>query len=118
MLDEPIKTEFMDLLSGSFLAAVFVWIWMSALGLLDLQQTAFQIQIALFIMQHIFFGIGSFTASYIVSRKTRCLDRVVGLKIGLGAWIISSTLFLPQSSNITITAVLTMSGSLRILDIG
>lgn len=99
----------MDLLMGSFLAAAFVWMWMYALSLIDLRQAPPQIQAALSLTQYVFFGTGGFTASYIVSRKTRCLDRTVGLKTGLGAWIISSTLFLPQSENVTIaTFIITL----------
>jgi len=100
------KIDFMDLVTGSFLAAAFVWAWINASRIIDVHQAAFPIQAALSMLQYAFFVVGGLTASYIVSRKTRRANAWTGLKIGIGAWIISSTLFLPLSETITIPVVL------------
>ncbi len=104
-MDEPSETKFTDLLMGSFLAAVFVWIWMYASSLVDLHHAPPQIQVTLSIAQYVFFGVGGFIASHIVSKRTRN-PRGIGLKIGLGAWIISLTLFMPQSEGVTMATII------------
>jgi hypothetical protein len=103
------KTDFTDLLMGSFLASVFVWVWMNALTLLDPETPALPMAIALTVLQYIFFGAGGFMAAYIVSARTEGFDILVGPKVGFGAWIISSTLFIPQSGAIKVsTLILTL----------
>jgi hypothetical protein len=99
----------MDLLMGSFLASAFVWVWMSALSTLDVVGSTLPMSVILTFLQYFFFGVGGFTAAYIVSARTRSFDVLVGLKVGFGAWIISSTLFIPQAGTITApTLVLTL----------
>lgn len=100
---------FTELLMGSFLASAFVWVWMNALSPLDVEESTLPIKITLTLLQYLFFGVGGFTAAYIVSVRTKGLDILVGWKIGLGAWIISSTLFIPHSGTITVsTFILTL----------
>ncbi|MFB0557513.1 MAG: hypothetical protein ACETVY_00215 [Candidatus Bathyarchaeia archaeon] len=109
MLGERGGTGFIELLMGSFLASAFVWVWMSALSPLGVEESTLPIKITLILLQYLFFGVGGFTAAYIVSARTKGFDILVGLKIGLGAWIISSTLFIPQAGTITIpTLILTL----------
>lgn len=100
---------FIDLLMGSFLASAFVWVWMTALSPLGAEGSTFPIRITLTLLQYLFFGVGGFTAAYVVTAKTKSFDTLVGLKIGLGAWIISSTLFMPQAGKVTTpTLILTL----------
>jgi hypothetical protein len=51
-------------------------------------------------------SLGGFTSSAIISLKTGCREVREGLKIGIGGWLISTTLFLPWTENPTIGAVI------------
>lgn len=95
------RIKLMDIITASFLASAFVWMWMSIMNLIDLQKLDFNMLIAISIVQYTFFGIGGFVASYVVSTRTHCFRREIGLSVGLGAWIISITLFLPLSDTPT-----------------
>ncbi len=98
--------DFTDLVVGSFIASVFVWAWIQMSSGLRLYEYPLHLQFILSLIQYGFFLLGGFTSSFAISKKTGCREVREGLKIGLGGWIISTTLFLPWSENPTIGAVI------------
>lgn len=98
--------DFTDLVVGSFIAALFVWAWLQLSIPLRFIEAPTHLQFIISLMQYGFFLLGGATSSMIISLKTGCRDVKEGLKIGLGGWIISTTLFLPWSENPTIGAVI------------
>lgn len=100
------EIDFTDLVIGSFIAALFVWAWLQLSNNLRFYEVPDHLQFILSLMQYGFFFLGGVTSSIIISFKTGCREVKEFLKIGLGGWIISTTLFIPWSENPTIGAVI------------
>jgi hypothetical protein len=97
--------DFTDLVVGSFIASIFVWAWLQLSSILRFYEAPAHMQHILSFLQYGFIFLGGFTSSAIISLKTGCLEVREGLKIGIGGWLISTTLFLPWTENPTVGAV-------------